>query len=440
MVNSEFGRLAGPLFYFEQTFNHPVTLMSAMFDTGCILSGSRALEYFVPGSISPHSDWDFYVPGYKESVYDMVNALGRCGVVWHLEADEITKSLLSDGFAIVGTRQMQCINSWTRGIDPDSAIELVGREVYEMVGEFEYLYDKALQDGTPLCTTYKVIFDPQRTKLEPMGSVIPTENHWHYDDPSGGSFSILHGHVETLRGPEPIQLIIGSYWSNVRSCLSFIKSFYASHVQCFVGGWCAGHMYFRQARRKEAILWKTCFNQKADKISLAKNKYQERGYTFFEPQKIARFQVSSFASLDSCLIDYGDMYRGFLGLPQQKVLSSWLEERRRNLHSIFWVESNGELTVFSPMRVCGKQYYACSSEEPPLQAGLSEIISSNRRRGLCEGSWSAHGNVGNDLIDVGFRSMVSISVEGKGRNSKEAVRSGTVWAPLRDATPWSWMM
>src|SRR5690625_3337244 len=39
-----------PIFYLSKTFKHPVTLLSAMFDTGCILVGSRALEFFVPGS------------------------------------------------------------------------------------------------------------------------------------------------------------------------------------------------------------------------------------------------------------------------------------------------------------------------------------------------------------------------------------------------------
>ncbi|KAJ6440940.1 hypothetical protein O9K51_06733 [Purpureocillium lavendulum] len=55
-----------PVSYLSKTFKHPVTLLSAMFDTGCILVGSRALEFFVPGSDSDESAWKFFVPGYKE--------------------------------------------------------------------------------------------------------------------------------------------------------------------------------------------------------------------------------------------------------------------------------------------------------------------------------------------------------------------------------------
>ncbi|KAM4063824.1 hypothetical protein HRG_012524 [Hirsutella rhossiliensis] len=84
---------ADPVAYLSASFKHPLTLLSAMFDTGCVISGSRALDFFVPGSARPDSDWDFYVPGYKESVVDMVNVLGACGVSWQLEGDKIVSTL-----------------------------------------------------------------------------------------------------------------------------------------------------------------------------------------------------------------------------------------------------------------------------------------------------------------------------------------------------------
>ncbi|KAJ6445192.1 glucose 1-dehydrogenase [Purpureocillium lavendulum] len=74
-----------PVSYLSKKFKHPVTLLSAMFDTGCILVGSRALEFFVPGSSRDESAWKFFVPGYKESVSDMINALDKSGVAWQFD-------------------------------------------------------------------------------------------------------------------------------------------------------------------------------------------------------------------------------------------------------------------------------------------------------------------------------------------------------------------
>lgn len=101
-----------PVRYLSNTFRYPLTLLSAMFDSGCILSGSRALEYFIPGSCRPESDWDFYVPGYKESVTDMVKALGICGVSWNLKGDDFMSKLSENRSVLVGRSTLEFLQSW----------------------------------------------------------------------------------------------------------------------------------------------------------------------------------------------------------------------------------------------------------------------------------------------------------------------------------------
>ena len=49
-----------PIKLFSQISNNPYRFMKSMVDTRSILSGSRALNYFVPGSCDENSDWDFY--------------------------------------------------------------------------------------------------------------------------------------------------------------------------------------------------------------------------------------------------------------------------------------------------------------------------------------------------------------------------------------------
>lgn len=58
------GRIS-PVSYLQDTFDYVITLLAAMFDTGCILFGPRALPFFVPGSTCLSAPWKFGVAGYK---------------------------------------------------------------------------------------------------------------------------------------------------------------------------------------------------------------------------------------------------------------------------------------------------------------------------------------------------------------------------------------
>lgn len=134
---SQGGDLA--LFYLKQTFHYPVTLMSAMFDTGCVLTGSRALEFFLPGAAGPDSAWDFYVPGYKESVADMIDALARCGVIWHLEGDSIVRELAEKGCVTVSQKTLQAMASWKRYLSHEAGVDLMGKELCDIIEAFRSL-------------------------------------------------------------------------------------------------------------------------------------------------------------------------------------------------------------------------------------------------------------------------------------------------------------
>lgn len=157
------------------------------------------------------------------------------------------------------------------------------------------------------------------------------DDQWFYGGPDGGSFSMLHGHIQTPRGVEKVQLIIGCHGSGNQSCMSFIKSFYASHVQCFVGGRCAGHMYYYQAKKRESTLWEPQPYQQINKVNLAVQKYQTRGYIFTPARTPTRPLVHTFNDEPAFLVDYKDFYRQFISPLRYNILSLWLEERRVNL-------------------------------------------------------------------------------------------------------------
>ncbi|OTA03728.1 hypothetical protein A9Z42_0042060 [Trichoderma parareesei] len=121
-----------PVPYFQESFKHPMTLMSAMFDSGCILAGPRALEYFVPGSCHPYAEWDFFVPAYKESVFDMMNALHICGVNWNDDARTVACYLNDFGKATISRRMLETLATWTTNLGEQSASHLLGRRLCDI--------------------------------------------------------------------------------------------------------------------------------------------------------------------------------------------------------------------------------------------------------------------------------------------------------------------
>jgi hypothetical protein len=79
-----------PIKLFSKLVPEPEELLYAMCASNCVLGGSRALNYFYPGSCNKDSDWDFYMQQPKRKDYlqpDMKTALQDMGVQW-LEQEE----------------------------------------------------------------------------------------------------------------------------------------------------------------------------------------------------------------------------------------------------------------------------------------------------------------------------------------------------------------
>lgn len=421
---------ADPVAYLSSTFKHPLTLLSTMFDTGCVISGSRALDFFVPGSARPESDWDFYVPGYKESVADMVNALGICGVSWQLEGDKIISTLRTTRTAIVSRTVLECIHSWISSVEPKAVERMLGNELHAVMQAYREL---KLQGGTS-SSRFKVTMahDDKINILPGRPPRTPESHEADYTDISGRAFSILQGQVCTGKGDQKVQLIIGSYYSGIRSCMSFIKDFYASHVQCFIGGWCAGHMYYRGASEKKATYWKPWPHRRTATHHQAVSKYNNRGFEFTRAKDMGP-TTRRLQDDESLFLDFGDMYRPFVRKSHHGLLDAWLTARRENIDGITWTEFDGRIfsmqdTVEACFRRC-ETTFASHAVDLPLNRlrRLANLISLN-----AEGSDS--------LRSDAFRSSIASSLESRKWQLPELVRSGTVFCGLRNATPWSWAL
>lgn len=85
-----------PMRYLSTAFEYTLSLYAAMAMSGTVLSGSRALEYFIPGCISSKSDWDFFVPNITTNITRMLMALENSGVEWHKRLYDIVNFIRDD--------------------------------------------------------------------------------------------------------------------------------------------------------------------------------------------------------------------------------------------------------------------------------------------------------------------------------------------------------
>ena len=412
-----------PVNYLSKTFQHAVTLLSVMFDTGCVISGSRALDFFVPGSTTAESDWDFYVPGYKESVADMVNILSLCGVIWDEDAGSIAGALVRSGRVEVKRTVLEALLSWV-ALDGDENLfsETVGDILRTYIG---------LKDHLQLVETYAISRTPSGNLIfQPLvDEGCYADQTTEYGGREGEHFSMMRGSIQTPQGVESVQLIIGCHFRGIRSCLSFIKGFYASHVQCFIGGWCAVHMYYYHASSKEATVWEHQLDRKA--ADKAIQKYRDRGFLFHEAIP-AEPIIRRFYDQSSMFLDYGDIYRPFLRKSHFTMLDQWLAERRQNARTIYWVEDGSKIdTISSPFERCSRRQDSFSDAGYRLPLcrlrRLSDIITLNTTTPA-------------RMRSNEFFSSVRKTVAGTRWNIKVVARSGHVHNNLKDANPWSWAM
>lgn len=425
-LEESYNKRINPVEFFSKTFNYPVTLLSAMFDTGCILSGSRALDFFIPGSAQPDSDWDFYVPGYAESVVDMISALTFCGVTWDLEGDRIKEELMANGSAITSNEVLTALSSWYGGVSHPATPRRVGTTLHDIVLKFRHLKAQGVKERHFIITRHA-------TGVIDIAAADPVshENKLSYEDFLGRRFGILQGSISTADGNETVQLIIGSQYGSIKSCMSFISNSYASHVQCFMSGWCASHMYYRQANNRHAFTWKAK-GQSFAKVQNAIAKYEKRGFEFSEPKNLSA-GTRTLDDGESLFIDYGDLYRPYLRECDYEFLDECLYERRQNIQGISWRESDGRILDFrSSWENCfraSRHTFVSAGPDIPKKRWrrLSNAVAINTQRP-------------NANTIRGFRSVVGWRAYKRGWQMRLLKESGTVFPGLRDATPWSWVL
>ncbi|KAL7923811.1 hypothetical protein ACQKWADRAFT_320053 [Trichoderma austrokoningii] len=375
-----------PVSYLQDTFDYVITLMAAMLDTGCIIFGPRALPFFVPESIPSNAPWKFGVLGYKELVADMVNALEICGVDWNTIAKNIASDLSYYGKATVSRRMLKNLGTWVTSLGSKSA-SILGKRLYNILR-----LDKN-----------------NRIYFFLTADVWACENEEiAYNDAYGRSCSILHGRIKIKRGYEKVQLIIGSYTNGIKSCMAFVKDFYASH------------------RDASAI--------KDPKIVRAVDKYKKKRFEFSDAE-YSRIKIRFLNNEDALLINYGKMYRQFIAQYRYPMLNNMLNERRENIAGISWTEFDGRIVSFQS--VLGNYFRT----KKVTFAGSELPMSSRRRLGnMIAAGVKAPSKLRSTGYCISVKERERMNELMKGWAMHVVATSGTTECYLQDATLWAWTL
>jgi hypothetical protein len=246
-----------PYDYLKQTgyFQDVDQLLRVMWGNDAVLSGSRALDWFVPGSAEKSSDWDFYVPNNPCAVRMVKEALERSGVRFKTCLDHAIDDLNSKGFTILDEDQILSFIF-------KHSLEDLQQEDPQMIKIIKGIWKMypILESESPLdYTQWKFetrIPDITSIKIETNGDV----SRWLEDELEDTyNLKVIQGYV----GEESIgvQLILtptdqsALSGNALQSVFASIIQFNASHVQCFLTKHVAAHMYHDLAKDKKAYLW-----------------------------------------------------------------------------------------------------------------------------------------------------------------------------------------
>ncbi|KAF4463413.1 hypothetical protein FALBO_9758 [Fusarium albosuccineum] len=301
-----------PSRYLQSTgpFANSPELLEVMARHGAVLSGSRALEYFVPGSSTHDSDWDFYVPPVLPSIMAVKNALENSGVTFESNLESAARKLREKSAVILSPNQIISIayeaffnkSSWSM-------------EQQIVINSVRYMYP-ALKDMT--------MHVRENGSVDWMSDLVPIfireggratflqrDEEITYGYPETIAAKVLSGTARRNGRAVSVQLVVGAIDPRMTSIadglsqtvFGSILSFYGSHVQCILSKHVALHLYYRLASEKSAFRWQVpeAIRQRAED---AVKKYASRGFRFMTASdKEEEWTFRSTQDSDSFLVE-----------------------------------------------------------------------------------------------------------------------------------------
>nr|OQO32684.1 hypothetical protein B0A51_00062 [Rachicladosporium sp. CCFEE 5018] len=326
--------------YLGGFFLQPEALLKGMADSCTIISGSRALEFFAPGSSTSESDWDFYTYNSCYCVGRALRVLEAAGVEW----DDLWKPIRDLANAGPGTKaymHKSRLNSYfQRRAAGDQKVKSALAAIESAMNEDEKF--AGIRANSPSERLMKGLPYPENAILR-WGNV---ELLVHTLAPAVSQPYSASSTVDIISGKIPsrdnckVQLI----FSRNRSPIQQVMAFYASSVQCFLTPYGAVHLYHRQAAKRVGYWWPQNTQHKPS-ADAARLKYGARGWTFIDQSRLDS-EKRVVRQLDP-----GNTESKLIPFAVDTGLNSALEANRRDaLKEMTWVEHRGQTFLMRSAR------------------------------------------------------------------------------------------
>lgn len=326
-----------PILYFTDYFPKPDKLLESMLYTDVYLSGSRSLNFFVPGSADENSDFDFYIDSPKQNIYNFMEDIKSNGVRW-LSALEWFELKLNNK------------NSISTIIPSEIVLLNTNKDIYPCKQSTK----KAIKDLFDAYKEQEAQF-LGREKEDLNVTVIDEDGDkktFISRDDIYSRHQIIRGILQYQNKKYKIQLII-----TIDRKMTVILDFYSSAVQSVITGFCATHMYAKDAYQRKSIIWDSdiYYDPNKQKITSSIEKYKKRGYTFYKTRKDHIRDVyqndtaikRSLKDSESHTIDFDiDLSEGYsLRGNKRYRRNEYLNAKRRLFYEYAWVEYGGSLML-----------------------------------------------------------------------------------------------
>lgn len=235
--------------YLGRSFKDPVKLLDAMSRSSVVLSGSNAANFFVPGSSTSGSDWDFYGGRNSRELSAFIEGSKGASIEW-LEPIDKLQMMLSKGSGTI----------------------VVAPYVWQNMEEKDAFKDM-VNDGLTVTSSE---LDPQeRVVLEVVGAKAMLAREFLERDEYPDIQHVIYGRVKHESTVSEVQLMVSTCRENLRC--EFLFSFHLSCVQSYISGHTAAHLYGHSACAMKTYRWED--NHIVGKGQESVNKYTRRGYT-----------------------------------------------------------------------------------------------------------------------------------------------------------------
>lgn len=223
-------------------------MMKILANSHAFLIGSRALEFFVPGSITEDSDWNFIIKDSFAMKYEFMTLMETIGVVWHDLADKIHMRMITNlkdicalpdqiEGALVKLKERIEHDDYEAGVMIDDMLDsLNASRVGMMPGSYVAMWYTTDDQIRSIEVDENDLPDYTRSRNETSGTIM------------------IHGVKRN------VTLSFNAPLGGKRSLMKFLHDMPLSISQCIVTGFGAVHLYGKEACKNVSYRWTDIFS------------------------------------------------------------------------------------------------------------------------------------------------------------------------------------